>query len=453
MSKLEAAQQMLTWLVQEGGYVHPNTEVRDDASSGLGLYATADIGEERLISCPFSVAITPTLAADAITKVCRVKDEDFVHEGERWSERMLAAAYVGLHQLYAAKEWPEVLKHRPYVETLPTPSTPHTWTEAERGLLKGTNLVGAVEKQEREWRAEAETLRTVLKEEGFTWERYAALNAAVSSRAFPSALLRLPDGSATSGEKVEESYPVLLPGLDLLNHKRGQAITWLSSKIPSSKGDIEAISFISPGQETGEVFNNYGARGNEALLLGYGFVIPSNQDDTLVLQLGGMSDEIVAALEKQGLEAGKRFEVGRDGVLPQELVRTVRVMMADSGCSCCGGGDDHDHDQGDGHDHGHDHGHDDEDDDEDEHAAHEKEVNELELELDVLGMLGNMLDDKLVRLEDVPEAEARPEIAEMASTYRQGQIDIVSAALEQLTERVDRVEMLLADGPECPCGC
>ncbi|BEJ04917.1 hypothetical protein CcaverHIS641_0207340 [Cutaneotrichosporon cavernicola] len=417
MSKLEAAQRMLTWLVQEGGYVHPNAEVRDDASSGLGLYATADIGEERLISCPFSVAITPTLAADAITKV-----------------------------------WPEALKHRPYVETLPTPSTPHTWTEAERGLLKGTNLAGAVEKQEREWRAEAETLRTVLKEEGFTWERYATLNAAVSSRAFPSALLRLPDGSATSGEKVEESYPVLLPGLDLLN-REFSAITWLSSKIPSSKGDIEAISFISPGQEAGEVLNNYGARGNEALLLGYGFVIPSNQDDTLVLQLGGMSDEIVAALEKQGLEAGKRFEVGRDGVLPQELVRTVRVMMADSGCSCCGGGDDHDHDDDDGHDHGHNHGHDDEDDDEDEHAAHEKEVNELELELDVLGMLGNMLDDKLVRLEDVPEAEARPEIAEMASTYRQGQIDIVSAALEQLTERVDRVEMLLADGPECPCGC
>jgi hypothetical protein len=50
-------------------------------------------------------------------------------------------------------------------------------------------------------------------------ERYASLNAHVSSRAFPSALLRLPDGAETSAEKVEESYPVLLPGLDLLNRK------------------------------------------------------------------------------------------------------------------------------------------------------------------------------------------------------------------------------------------
>jgi hypothetical protein len=34
-----------------------------------------------------------------------------------------------------------------------------------------------------------------------------------------------------------------------------------------------------------------------------------------------------------------------------------------------------------------------------------------------------------------------------------GQVDIVSAALDQLAERVERVETLLADGPECPCGC
>lgn len=31
MSKLGAAQDMLTWLAQEGGYVHPNAEVRDGA--------------------------------------------------------------------------------------------------------------------------------------------------------------------------------------------------------------------------------------------------------------------------------------------------------------------------------------------------------------------------------------------------------------------------------------
>ncbi|TXT10442.1 uncharacterized protein COLE_04376 [Cutaneotrichosporon oleaginosum] len=373
---------------------------------------------------------------------------------------MLAAVYVGLHALHADE--PQALKHRAYTATLRAPPTPHLWTDAERALLAGTNLAGAVETQAREWRAEAETVREVLKEEGFTWELYAALNAHVSSRAFPSALLRLPSGSETSAAStpVEESHPVLLPGLDLLNHKRGQAITWLSAKIAGAAADVPAISFVSPGQPPGQVYNNYGARGNESLLLGYGFVLaPSpdtpegNPDDTLVLQLGGMNPEIVAALEKQGIQAGQRFEVRRDGVLPQDLVRTVRVMMADSACACCGG-DGHEHGDEDAHEHEHGHNHDDHD-DEDEHAAHEKEVAELELELDVLGMLGSMLEDKLSRLEDEPEAAAaaRPEIARMARIYRQGQVAIAEAALTQLAERVERVETLLADGPTCPCGC
>lgn len=36
-----------------------------------------------------------------------------------------------------------------------------------------------------------------------------------------------------------------------------------------------------------EVFNNYGPKPNAELLLGYGFVLPGNPDDTTVLKLGG----------------------------------------------------------------------------------------------------------------------------------------------------------------------
>lgn len=35
MTKLEAAQNMLTWLAQEGGYVHPSVEVRDGKLGGM----------------------------------------------------------------------------------------------------------------------------------------------------------------------------------------------------------------------------------------------------------------------------------------------------------------------------------------------------------------------------------------------------------------------------------
>lgn len=118
--------------------------------------------------------------------------------------------------------------------------------------------------------------------------------------------------------------------------------------------------------------------------------------------------------------------------MPLDLVRTLRVMMADSGCACCGDHEEHPaHGEDDGHAHGHDHGHshgpddNEEDEEEDEHAAHEKEVAEFELELDVLGMLGGMLEDKLSRLES-PELEegeegVREEVRDMVETYRRGE--------------------------------
>lgn len=45
------------------------------------------------------------------------------------------------------------------------------------------------------------------------------------------------------------------------------------------------------------MFNNYGPKPNSELLLGYGFVLPNNPEDTIVLKLGGSE---------------KRHEIGRD---------------------------------------------------------------------------------------------------------------------------------------------
>jgi hypothetical protein len=53
-------------------------------------------------------------------------------------------------------------------------------------------------------------------------ERYLAASTYLSSRSFPSALLKLPEEGTTSSSAVntspdEESHPVLLPGVDMLN--------------------------------------------------------------------------------------------------------------------------------------------------------------------------------------------------------------------------------------------
>ena len=39
----------------------------------------------------------------------------------------------------------------------------------------------------------------------------------------------------------------------------------------------------------GELLNNYGPKPNAELILGYGFSLPDNPDDTIVLKIGGPS--------------------------------------------------------------------------------------------------------------------------------------------------------------------
>lgn len=83
----------------------PHSQLTADPSSGLGLYTEAPIAaDERLISCPFSCAITPKLATEALEQLYDVSTCDFKINGKDWDEKMLIAAYVCLHWVWADKE-------------------------------------------------------------------------------------------------------------------------------------------------------------------------------------------------------------------------------------------------------------------------------------------------------------------------------------------------------------
>ncbi|WVQ85339.1 hypothetical protein IAT38_007504 [Cryptococcus sp. DSM 104549] len=466
LDQITRATDLIEWLRANGGHFHPSAKLQIDDVTGLSVFATEPIAaDEKLVSCPFELAVTSELAAQAVCETAAVDEEELVwpagssKAGEAWSERMLIGAYLGLHWVYEDKpnsEWPPALAHRTYLTSLPSTSdltTPLYFTDSELRLLTGSNLLGAVEDRRKEWAAESEVVRSVLKTDGLTWERYLATATYMSSRAFPSKLLNLPadGGSASHTAGAEEvSKPVLLPGVDIFNHARGQPILWLSSltTLSSSPTPVPAISLVStqPSTSGKQLFNNYGAKPNEELLLGYGFILPSNPDDVVILRLGTGSIPPAAAkrLEAKGLNAGKRFELRRDGEMDKRLLEVLRVMLGDE--------DEHDHANCHGHDHDHD-----EEDEEDEHAAHDKEVKEMELEMDVLGMLGGMLDDKLEKLqagELVEVDDARDDVRRMCEVYRQGQVDILNAAMDKLAERIERIEGLLDEGMGgCPCGC
>ncbi len=106
---------------------------------------------------------------------------------------------------------------------------------------------------------------------------------------------------------------MLIPGVDALNHARAQPISWVLTCPPTSSSPSSSTANASHGTMSislvahsaskagAEIFNNYGAKPNAELLLGYGFTLPANPDDTIVLKIGGGS----------GCSAAAQHEVGR----------------------------------------------------------------------------------------------------------------------------------------------
>lgn len=107
---------------------------------------------------------------------------------------------------------------------------------------------------------------------------------------------------------------MLLPGVDALNHARAHPVSWVVNKRLPSPSQLSPqlddadllISLVlhQPVEYGSELFNNYGPKPNAELILGYGFSLPDNPDDTIVLKIGGYPPSHP--------NANRKWEVGRN---------------------------------------------------------------------------------------------------------------------------------------------
>lgn len=247
-------------------------------------------------------------------------------------------------------------------------------------------------------------------------ERWLTAATYLSSRAFPSTLLS-PNPSLVA---TPSSHPVLLPGIDSLNHARAHPVSWIvdiaAGKAPSSSAPDEfTISLVEhlPISTGSEIFNNYGPKPNAELLLGYGFVLPENPDDTIVLRVGGPS-----AVEG----TGKRWEIGRNGQgmdgLWEEIVQIV-TPHAHTGDPL------------------------------ESDTEAETQPPGWSIHLDAAGALQSMVEGTLDRLPSTFSDGLRSDVREMIVTYVKGQRDILeSVALFALEKERDALETAAAQGVE-----
>ncbi|KAJ7752803.1 SET domain protein [Mycena maculata] len=313
------------WLERSGGYLHPHVHFQK-VDSGFTVIASESLPpDSKIVSCPFQLAITKTVALKALSILLR-STITFAPSLSSWSDRQLISSYLCFHWIIGDDtSSTNVLAHLPYVKSLPSRDklrTPLHFTPSELEQLKGSNLYGATLDREREWKAEWEQCRAAVagvnEEWGgqFTWELFLTCTTHLSSRAFPSTLL----SQTLSLTSPSDPEPILLPGVDSLNHARGEPVSWIQSYIGNGPvagpGSTISLTLHNPVAGRQELFNNYGVKPNSELILGYGFSLPNNPDDTIVLKMGGVE--------------GKKWEVGRSARGADEVWNSVLGMMGSS---------------------------------------------------------------------------------------------------------------------------
>ncbi|KAK4058453.1 hypothetical protein OIO90_000612 [Microbotryomycetes sp. JL221] len=230
----------------------------------------------------------------------------------------------------------------------------------------------------------------------------------------------------------DNSTPILLPGVDMLNHDVTTKVTWNTSQ-HTDEGTISVI--LEQAVESGlQVFNNYGPHSNEVFLLGYGFLPSKEQQlgDVVALKAATSpqtSSIVKPILQKLGLNHDLFF-VGRDGVLPEPLLKRMRVTLIVDWTL--------------------------QDQDEQGFDLPEFEDDEdsefvgWDVEIEMMSMFQALLMRKLNNVENVPdriEGLIRPEVEEMISQYRQGQRYILVKSIEWCKSQLsDVLERASADG-------
>ncbi|KAI9488531.1 hypothetical protein BDB00DRAFT_847661 [Zychaea mexicana] len=250
--------QYIHWL-KENGATYEKLDFKADAEGIGSVYATTKVNNgECLATLPFRLAITEKVARNALPTL------------NQHSSRNVVALFLAQQKKLADKSF-----YAPYLNMLPEKiMTGLCFEENDMRYLENTNLFLAIEGRKQNVFNDFQRLIGDSPEsKDVTWAEFLWGYTVLSSRSFPYSLI---------DPGYDGPSEVLFPLLDALNHKPNTQITWMRN------GDVEngSLSFVighdvAPGEQ---LFNNYGPKSNEELLLGYGFCFEDNEYDHVALK-------------------------------------------------------------------------------------------------------------------------------------------------------------------------
>ncbi|RUP44731.1 hypothetical protein BC936DRAFT_149074 [Jimgerdemannia flammicorona] len=297
-----------TWL-KENGAKFDKLDIKKDANGIGGVYATSPIQiDEVYASIPFKLTISEPLVREAFPQFSHL------------SSRAVMSTFIVREDLRG-----ETSFYHPYLQVIPREiMTAMRFGDDDMLFLSGTNLENGAKERREKLREEFDHIvhhmPDGLDADTLDWPAFLWAYTAISSRAFPHKLL-----DPTSEAAGEAMFPLA----DSMNHRPRTKVTWRSQGGAASKdGVLELIA----GEEVGageQLYNNYGPKSNEELLLGYGFCFKNNPYDYVHLKVNFSRDPQAATkqliLDRIGMTDLKHF-IQREHV-PAALLAQLRVLV------------------------------------------------------------------------------------------------------------------------------
>ena len=302
--RLDAVAAMLKWLTAAGATGLDTIKVHATPDGGVGV-ASGDAGVapgEEIASIPATCVMSVgRSAASAVGVACNALPHDTL---------LPVPEYVLWLDMASGRRDESHASH-PYLAALPKEAPDvASWTTEELALLAGTDVGAAAMASNEALAAEHARVQALL---GPAYEvplaemRWA--RGCYLSRRFPPRLL---DAKAPS----TGAPGVLLPFFDLLNHGKGTEIEW--------RGDGKSVAFAAGAdgiEAQAEIFNNYGSKANDELLLAHGFALENNEHDRVALKMTVASGD--------GRRTLGPFYLRRGGDFPRALWRALADPTGD----------------------------------------------------------------------------------------------------------------------------
>ncbi|KAL3477131.1 hypothetical protein BJX99DRAFT_226736 [Aspergillus californicus] len=279
-SNLQVYTALLEWMRTYGGSLHENVQISHDSQRGTHLRVKGEgvPSNTHIIKTP----VATTMSYFNVIDHC-IGETQFPAHGVKLPPAFVentgpeeAAIFFLVGQWLRGSEsfW------YPYLQTLPQPGSlttlPYYEEEEDLEWIEGTSLVAARQQKIALLQERYKTSCSELQKSGFedaeqySWDLYLWASTIFVSRAFSAKVL---SGVVPELGLPEENVSVLLPFIDILNHRPLAKVEW-----QAGKENVDFVVLENVGAEQ-EIANNYGPRNNEQLMMNYGFCLPDNPCD------------------------------------------------------------------------------------------------------------------------------------------------------------------------------